>query len=323
MKVSLAVKKLNAELKALSSVRAQEKSQVGAVQKQETQTIDDFMKNPSIPELGLALGKLFALGQKEGALKDAFDPKIAADVKAGRGLLKDATAGLSLKQLNADRKELGLKALSHKPQPPKPANTNTEPWKPGPGQLEGSDTSHWQSDATFESSIAGKKFASIKATEGTGYVDPSFKKRWDELGKKVDSGKMDMRMAYCFLDSGNGKGQADHFLKTLGINGKLKPGTRLALDWEASALNSPQTLKDAAAEIHKVTGLWPTIYTSASQVSRARAAVPNAPMWDAQWTNGKSNHSVPFVQYSDGPGYDHDVFNGSESALRKFAGFSK
>jgi hypothetical protein len=30
---------------------------------------------------------------------------------------------------------------------------------------------------------------------------------------------------------------------------------------------------------------------------------------------------MPFVQYSDGPGYDHDVFNGTKAALRKFAGF--
>ena len=132
---------------------------------------------------------------------------------------------------------------------------------------------------------------------------------------------MSLRVAYCFLDKGNGTAQAKHFLNAMGIHGKLKDGTRLALDWEASALSSPQTLKDAAKEVHRVTGLWPMIYTSASRVAQARAAVPHAPMWEAKWTNGKADHNVPFVQYSDGPGYDHDVFNGTKAALRKFAGF--
>ena len=227
------------------------------------------------------------------------------------------------------------KKPTHKPAPPakkppakKPPATNAgsygEPWKKGTGgQLHGGDTSHYQSKATFEASIKGSQFASIKATEGTSYTDPDFKARWNELGQKVKSGQMKLRMAYCFLDKGNGKAQADHFLKTLGINGKLPAGTRLALDWEASALQSPQTLKDAANEIHKVTGLWPVIYTSKSEQAVAQKTVPGAPMWIAQWSGGTANKSVPFVQYSDGPGYDHDVFNGSQAELDKFAGWSK
>lgn len=214
-----------------------------------------------------------------------------------------------------------------KPAPKPPSSTSKvpygEPWKKGSGQISGSDTSSWQSKSTFESATQGKEFAAIKATEGTGYTDPTFKARWAELGSKVKSGSMKLRVAYCYLDKGNGAAQAKHFLSALGIKGKLPAGTRLALDWEGSALSSPQTLKDAANQIHKVTGLWPIVYTSASQAGRAKAAVPGAPMWEAQWTGGKSNHSVPFVQYSDGPGYDHDVFNGSLTALERFAGWIK
>ncbi len=281
--------------------------------------IDDFVANPTLSGLTGALTNLFSLGQKQAQTKDKFDASIAKEVATGKKLLPDATPKLSLKQLNADRQALGLKAVAHKPG--SASGTYGEPWHRGSGQLAGSDTSHYQSQATFEKAIKGTQFAAIKATEGTGYTDPTFKARWNELGKKIDQGKMSLRVAYCFLDKGNGAGQAKHFLDTLGIKGKLKPGTRLALDWEGSALQSPQTLHDAANYIHKVTGLWPLVYTSASQVSRAKAAVPNAPMWDAQWTNGRSNHGVPFVQYSDGPGYDHDVFNGSLASLRKFAGF--
>jgi len=198
---------------------------------------------------------------------------------------------------------------------------NPGSWSPGPGQLAGADTSNWQSGGTFEQSIAGSQWTAIKASEGTGYVDPSFRARWDELGQKIASGQMKLRVAYEFMHAGNGTAQAQHFLATLGINGPLPAGTRLALDWEADALNDPQALADAANYIHNVTGIWPMVYTSASQVSRVRAAVPNAPIWEAKWTGGLSVSDVPFVQYSDGPGYDHDVFNGDLAALERFAGW--
>jgi GH25 family lysozyme M1 (1,4-beta-N-acetylmuramidase) len=260
--------------------------------------------------------------------------KVAADKAAEKKAL--ASADLHHKTLllrgkeaqtaiaNAAAGKAVAKWKDVKATPPKPSVPYGEPWsKNNKGQLHGGDTSHYQSKSTFESSIKGSPFAAIKATEGTGYTDPTFKARWNELGDKIKQGKMKLRVAYCFLDKGNGAGQAKHFLDALGIHGKLQPGTRLALDWEASALSSPQTLKDAANYIHKVTGLWPLVYTSASQVSRAKAAVPNAPMWVAQWSGGTSVKNAPFVQYSDGPGYDHDVFNGDLKALERFAGWSK
>lgn len=310
------VKQLNADLSKLKSLKATESKQLAAVKTQEAQLLKKYQAAPSLTAFKDAAARLIALGAKEESIREHYDPAIAKTKKAALKDLPKAAPSLSLKTLNADRKALGLKPLAHAPAAP-----YGEPWKKGPGQLEGGDTSHYQSAATFEKSIAHSQFAAIKATEGTSYVDPTFKKRWAELGHKIDQGKMSLRMAYLFLDKGNGAGQAKHFLDTLGIKGKLKPGTRLALDWEAGALSSPQTLKDAANYIHKVTGLWPIVYTSASQVGRARAVVPNAPMWEAKWSGGKADHNVPFVQYSDGPGYDHDVFNGGVAALRKFAGF--
>ncbi|HEY9723706.1 MAG TPA: LysM peptidoglycan-binding domain-containing protein, partial [Oscillatoriaceae cyanobacterium] len=204
---------------------------------------------------------------------------------------------------------------------PTPSGNYGEPWSPSSGTLQGADTSGWQSQATFEQSIAGTQWTAIKASQGTGFTEPTFASRWNELGGKIQNGQMKLRMAYCFLDSGNGTGQAKHFLDVVGIHGPLPAGTRLMLDWEASALNNPQTLTDAANYIHQVTGLWPVVYTSGSQVSRAKAAAPNCPIWEASWGPPPSP-DFPFVQYSDGPGYDHDVFNGSPQALARFAGFS-
>jgi len=321
MKATLAVTKLNQDLRKLKADQTNEKKALAAIVTQEKQILDGFTsgQTDTVAEALAAVAKAFALGEKYVQTRDGFDRRIAAEKKTGLALLPQAKPALKLSELNKDRVALGLQPLSHPA--PKPASYG-EPWKKGPGQLAGGDTSHYQSKGTFEASLAHSQFAAIKATEGTGYTDPTFRARWNELGQKIQQGKMTLRVAYCFLDKGNGVGQAKHFLSALGIHGKLPAGTRLALDWEAGALSSPQTLRDAANYIHHVTGLWPMVYTSASQLSRARAAVPNAPMWEAKWTNGRADHNVPFVQYSDGPGYDHDVFNGDLKALRRFAGFA-
>jgi len=132
---------------------------------------------------------------------------------------------------------------------------------------------------------------------------------------------MTLRVAYEFLVPGDGAAQAKHLLDTLGISGPLDAGTRLALDWEADALNDPQALKDAATYVQQVTGLWPLVYCQAGDVAQARALLPDAPIWEAKWT-GSDPSDVAIVQYSDGPNNDHDVFNGDLQALQKFAGFN-
>jgi len=194
-------------------------------------------------------------------------------------------------------------------------------WTPGPGQLEGADTSSWQSDAEFQQSIQGAQWSAVKASQGTDWTDPTLQSRWSELGQRIQNGQMKLRVAYQFMQTGDGVGQAEHFLDALNIHGPLQPGTRLALDWEGSALSDPKALSDAAGYIHQVTGTWPLIYTSESDVSAAKSAVPNAPIWEALWSSNVPK-DVPFVQYSDGPGFDHDVFNGDLNALNKFAGWA-
>jgi peptidoglycan hydrolase-like protein with peptidoglycan-binding domain len=199
-------------------------------------------------------------------------------------------------------------------------------WKPGPGTLRGADSSHWTSQAQFENGLRGAKYSIIAASDGQTYVDPTFSSRWAELGRRVKSGQMTMRVAYHFMEGGDGVGQAKHFLNTVGVHGKLPAGTRLALDWESSsALADPGALRDCASYIHQVTGVWPICYTMDSQLGRMHAAVPQAPQWDAH-PGAADNRNIPFFQSSFGEvtglGYDQDEFNGSEAALRKFAGYT-
>lgn len=237
-----------------------------------------------------------------------------------------ANAGLRLVQQQLAQVQLQARSLIDT-YTPSPARARApvgpgygEPWSPGPGALPGADTSHWQSDATYTQSIAGTRWTALKATEGTTYTDPSFAARWAALGQKVQSGQMTLRMAYLFLVPGNGAAQAQHFLDVVGVHGPLPAGTRLALDWEGAALSSPSTLKQAADYIHQVTGLWPVIYVQGSKLATAQATVPQAPFWEAAWGSAP-NRNVPFVQTSDGPGFDHDVFNGDQAALARFAGW--
>jgi GH25 family lysozyme M1 (1,4-beta-N-acetylmuramidase) len=317
MTVNVNVARARHAITTLKQEEAREKKALASLDAQEKKLVDQFVAAPSLA----LVGKVFALGVMKGAVMAVEDARIAAEKKAATPLLAKAASAMGRTELNADRKLLGLPPVkappAHKPPAPKPPS---QPWKPGPGHLYGADTSHYQSEATFQQSIRGARFSSIKATEGTGYVDPTFKKRWAELGTAIKKGTMKLRIAYHFMRPGNGKGQADFFMKQLGIHGKLAPGTRLALDWESSSLRDPKALHDAATEIHRVTGLWPLVYTSASQVARAKQAVPHAPMWEAKW-GGSVPSNVPFVQYNDGPNYDRDVFNGTLTALEKFAGW--
>src|SRR6202044_3208642 len=104
-------------------------------------------------------------------------------------------------------------------------------WHKGPGTEYGADTSDYQSNAQFQQSIKGAQWSAIKATDGESANQSAFKSRWAELGQRVASGKMKLRMAYCFMEPGDsGVGQAKKFLSTVGVHGKLSAGTRLALD---------------------------------------------------------------------------------------------
>ena len=151
--------------------------------------------------------------------------------QAGAQGPQPAEYNLSLKQTNADRKELGLKPLK---KALRQTGGTGEPFKPGPGTLQGQDTSHWTSQAGFLRSIQGKQWTTVESSNGG--VDPTFKSRWALLGQRTKQGKMKLRVAYHFMSPGSGVIQANHFLNTVGVHGKLTAGTRLCLDFEGSAL---------------------------------------------------------------------------------------
>jgi lysozyme len=162
------------------------------------------------------------------------------------------------------------------------------------------DASHWQAGANpnwqkaIDAGIVGLLF---KATEGTGYTDPTFKSRYAgaiKAGLAVGS--------YHFLRHGNVKSQMNLYLNAVAPrNGEL-----MVLDWEDAAVTVSEVeecvayLKTDSRNLHIViygsssflrdrvkkgspiasgTDLWVASYTSAAQPSSWGDAWPAWSLW--------------------------------------------
>jgi GH25 family lysozyme M1 (1,4-beta-N-acetylmuramidase) len=180
-----------------------------------------------------------------------------------------------------------------------------------PAPVEGIDISHWQGDIDWPLvSNAGKKFAFMKASESTHFVDPTYglnRARARAAGLKVG--------AYHFAQpgfaspgdtTGDARAEADHFLATAGIaDGDLPP----VLDLERVNGLTPTALQQWAKafleRIHERTGVRGVIYTSPNFWSNYLADTDwfatngYRVLWIAHWTTGPS----PTVPASDWAGF--------------------
>jgi GH25 family lysozyme M1 (1,4-beta-N-acetylmuramidase) len=132
-----------------------------------------------------------------------------------------------------------------------------------PAPLEGIDISHWQGDIDWpQVGDAGKKFAFMKASEGTTFVDPTYsinRARARAAGLKVGA----YHFAQPGVAPGDARAEADHFLATADIaDGDLPP----VLDLERVNGLTPIALqgwtKEYLERIHERTGVRGAIYTS-------------------------------------------------------------
>jgi len=201
--------------------------------------------------------------------------------------------------------------------------------------LEGIDVSHWQGTINWSQvAAAGKKFAFIKATDGTSFVDNMY--ATNHVQAKAAGLKTG---AYHFARpsaaAGNAAAQADLFVNTaqLGINDLLP-----ALDLEVTGSLSVAALQSWVSQflgrVVQRTGVKPMIYVSPAFWSKYLgnttmfADAGYNVLWIAHWTTNASP-TVPasnwggkgwtFWQYtSDGsvPGIsgrvDLDRFNGTD-----------
>jgi lysozyme len=146
------------------------------------------------------------------------------------------------------------------------------------------DISHWQPDPDWAKLKAnGTLGVILKATEGTGYVDPTFRSRYDaaiKAGLAVST--------YHFFKAGNVQTQMNNYLNTV----KPRQGERMVLDHEEKA--SLSELESAVSYLLTDSRkLQITIYSGhlikeqlGSKNSEILAA--NTSLWIAQYTSAES-----------------------------------
>jgi lysozyme len=194
------------------------------------------------------------------------------------------------------------------------------------------DASHWNPSANppdwqkaIDAEVVG---IFLKCTEGDGYVDPTFRVRYDsalEAGLAVSS--------YHFCRPGDLVGQMEFYLSVL----QPRQGERVVIDWEDAAVG----LEDIHDAVDWLTETRPdlqiTIYGSSSFLKERVPADDRlgllTSLWVASYTkNPQPTHWGPawetysLWQFSDkatvagyGP-VDGNRFNGSSEACRRWMG---
>jgi GH25 family lysozyme M1 (1,4-beta-N-acetylmuramidase) len=208
-----------------------------------------------------------------------------------------------------------------------------------PAGLPGLDVSSWQGNVDWAAVAAnGARFAFVKATEGTTYVNPYFAQQY---GGAYGVGLVRGAYHFALPDRSTGAAQAQWFVANGGAwsaDGRTLPG---ALDIEynpygATCYGLGQSsmvawLASFVGEYQALTGRWPVVYSTTNwwQTCTGNYAGfgSTVPLWIACWCQtvgqlpaGWSTYA--FWQWSnqqvDFPG-DQDVFNGSQAQLVELA----
>lgn len=168
--------------------------------------------------------------------------------------------------------------------------------------MNGIDISRWN---PVDLSKVPCDFVIVKATQGTGYVSPTYKSQIaqaDNLGKLLG--------VYHYASSGGAIAEAKHFLNTVkDYIGKAI----MVLDWEGdqnSNFKNPEYALSWLKYVKQETGITPFIYMSKS-VCRQYASVWDAsyPLWCAQYKNQQPSG------YQENPWTDAKGFGAWDSPL--------
>lgn len=159
--------------------------------------------------------------------------------------------------------------------------------------LDGIDVSYWQRTISIQD--VPSDFVIVKATEGTGYINPCMSSQANET---LDTGKL--LGFFHFARTGDAYEEADFFCDTIA---DYIGQAALFLDYEADALNNGSDWAcDFCDRVKERTGQTPGIYMSKG-VCRSqdwtRAVNSGFYLWAAQYAN------------YDRMGYDHDPWTDS------------
>ncbi len=168
-------------------------------------------------------------------------------------------------------------------------------------------------------------FAFIKATEGLGRVDASFRQNW----YNIKEAEVTRGAYHFFISSKSGKAQAENFIATVSLaQGDLPPVLDIESSNGASVAEVQQRVKDWLIVIERHYKARPIIYTNIDFYENfldgqfdhyplwiAHYLVKDKPRIDRRWNfwqhneTGRVNGINAYV--------DFNVFNGDSSAFRK------
>ena len=171
----------------------------------------------------------------------------------------------------------------------------------------------------------------VKATQGTGYINPKCDAQY-QLAKK----KGRLLGVYHYAGGGNPVAEADYFLKN--IEGYIHEAV-LCLDWEAgqnASWGNTAWCRTFVNRVYEKTGVWCLIYIQASAVQQAANCANDCPLWIAGYPTDAASWDVPAFNYSTSPwptytiwqftsggGLDRNVAQLTYDAWRKIANPSK
>lgn len=200
--------------------------------------------------------------------------------------------------------------------------------------LKGIDISHWQNKITsFKSDV---DFVIVKATEGVGFLDPQFKRLYNQAKK---DGKLVGVYHFARPDTGNSAiAEADYFIKN--VKDCIKEAI-LVLDWEPAKgqISNVAWAKAFLDRVKAKTGVKALLYASRSPINSfnwSSVAKADYGLWVADYgTNTGKAGKKPVVKWwnnyaiwqytSKGriSGYtgnvDMDYFYGDATTWKKYA----
>jgi GH25 family lysozyme M1 (1,4-beta-N-acetylmuramidase) len=156
----------------------------------------------------------------------------------------------------------GIEAADHN-QPPRASVRPATLPAPDPTKLEGIDVSHWQGTIDWPTVAAsGKRFVIMKATEGTGFVDPMY--ATNIAGARAAGIKA---TAYHFASPdatpNEAVAEADHFVDVAGlVDGDLVPALDLEVTGGLGTTALTSWVRSWLAQVTLRTGIRPMIYVS-------------------------------------------------------------
>nr|WP_314639927.1 GH25 family lysozyme [uncultured Olsenella sp.] len=166
----------------------------------------------------------------------------------------------------------------------------------------------WPFKANTEGCYRDSDFVIVKATQGTGYVNPYFT-------RAIERAESDGKLLgfYHYAAGEDPASEVEHLLSVASAwVGKAVP----CLDWESNqndAWGDDSWCRRFCEAFHAKTGVWPMVYVQASAIGQVASCHPECPLWVAGYPDMRNSWDVPGFLYGTSPWDSYAVWQFSSS----------